>query len=84
VPAIDDNGFYLSESRAIMQYLANAYGKNDSVYPKHPKEKALVDHRLYFDLHFLQHEFGENYVIHNAFTILTCLIAPGEDFSIVK
>jgi len=61
IPTTDDNGFYLSESRATMQYLANAYGKDDSVYPKDPKKRAIVDQRLYFDMGTLYKTFGEVY-----------------------
>ncbi|XP_034178979.2 glutathione S-transferase 1-1-like isoform X1 [Osmia lignaria lignaria] len=49
IPTIDDNGFYLWESRAIITYLADQYGKNDSLYPKDIKKRAKVNQQLYFD-----------------------------------
>ncbi|XP_029670888.1 glutathione S-transferase 1-like [Formica exsecta] len=49
IPTIDDNGFILWESRPIMAYLVNKYAKNDSLYPKDPKQKAIVDQMMYFD-----------------------------------
>lgn len=49
IPTINDNGFVLWESRAIMGYLVDQYAKNDSLYPKDPKARALVNQRLFFD-----------------------------------
>ncbi|XP_029156857.1 glutathione S-transferase D1-like [Nylanderia fulva] len=49
IPTIDDKGFILCESRPIMAYLVNKYAKNDSLYPKDPKQKAIVDQMMYFD-----------------------------------
>ncbi|KAF7271534.1 hypothetical protein GWI33_015607 [Rhynchophorus ferrugineus] len=49
IPVLDDDGFQLGESNAILQYLADKY-PNDTLYPKHVKERALVNHRLCFNL----------------------------------
>ncbi|XP_031368767.1 glutathione S-transferase 1-1-like isoform X3 [Apis dorsata] len=61
IPTIDDNGFYLWESRAIMMYLADQYGKNDSLYPKDLKKRAIVNQRLYFDMCNLYKSFMDYY-----------------------
>lgn len=59
---MDDGGFYLNESRAMLQYLANKYGKDDSLYPKDPEARARVDMKLLFDMGTLYAKFGEAYV----------------------
>ncbi|XP_050294006.1 glutathione S-transferase 1 [Anthonomus grandis grandis] len=50
IPVLDDNGFQFGESNAILQYLADKYPKDSTLYPKDLKERALVNHRLCFNL----------------------------------
>ncbi|XP_065355310.1 glutathione S-transferase 1-1 isoform X2 [Calliphora vicina] len=58
IPVLDDDGFYLSESIAIMQYLCDRYGGENVLYPKSPKERALVNHRLCFNMSFYYSSIG--------------------------
>ncbi len=46
VPAIDDNGFTLSDSNAILVYLVQAYGQDDHWLPTDPKIAAEVQRWL--------------------------------------
>lgn len=49
VPTIDDNGYYLWESRAISTYLVDSKAPGNSLYPKDAKLRGLIDQKLYFD-----------------------------------
>ncbi|XP_017480610.1 PREDICTED: glutathione S-transferase 4-like [Rhagoletis zephyria] len=49
VPTLVDNGFAMFESRAILQYLANKYAPDNTIYPKNPEARAQVDKILFFD-----------------------------------
>ncbi|XP_067618362.1 glutathione S-transferase 1-1-like [Eurosta solidaginis] len=60
IPTLVDNGFSIWESRAILIYLVEKYGKNDSLYPKCPQKRAVINQRLFFDLG-LYSAFGEYY-----------------------
>ncbi|KAI8038787.1 glutathione S-transferase 1 [Drosophila gunungcola] len=51
IPVLDDNGTIVSDSHIICSYLADKYAPegNDSLYPKDPAQRRLVDARLYYD-----------------------------------
>jgi glutathione S-transferase len=42
IPALDDDGFVLTESNSILRYLANREGRDD-LYPAEPRERGRVD-----------------------------------------
>ncbi|CAG0905461.1 unnamed protein product [Darwinula stevensoni] len=50
IPTMNDGGFCLWESRAILRYLNKKYSKTDKLYPKDAKGSGLVDQRLDFDI----------------------------------
>lgn len=57
VPTLVDNNFSLWESRPICIYLVEKYAKDDFLYPKDPKKRAIVNQRLYFDMGTLTKRF---------------------------
>ena len=50
MPTINDNGFSLWESRAIITYLVEKYANNDALYPKDVEKRAAINQRLQFDV----------------------------------
>ncbi|KAL5277830.1 GstD1.2 family protein [Megaselia abdita] len=59
IPTLVDDGFALWESRSILTYLVDKYGRNDTLYPKDVKKRAVVNQRLYFDAGVLYQRFGD-------------------------
>jgi glutathione S-transferase len=49
LPAIKDDDFVMSESRAIAGYLAETYNQKGFLYPRDVKVRARVDQRMFFD-----------------------------------
>ncbi|KAL5283275.1 GstD1.2 family protein [Megaselia abdita] len=59
IPTLVDNGFALWESRAILGYLVDQYAKDDTLFPKDAKKRAVVSQRLYFDMGVLYQRFAD-------------------------
>ncbi|KAK9887078.1 hypothetical protein WA026_020017 [Henosepilachna vigintioctopunctata] len=49
IPSLDDNGFIVWDSHAIMMYLVDKYATNDSFYPKDLQKRTKVHQILFFD-----------------------------------
>lgn len=50
IPVLNDNGLIIGESVAIIQYLAEKYGKDSTFYPNCLAKRSVVHHRLAFHL----------------------------------
>jgi glutathione S-transferase len=48
VPVLNDNGFVLYESAAILSYLARRFKVKDHWYPQDPRARGLVDQYLHW------------------------------------
>ncbi|XP_065211016.1 uncharacterized protein LOC135839077 [Planococcus citri] len=90
VPTIqDEDGFAIWESHAINAYLADKYGKDDKLYPKDLKARAIVNQRLHFNNGVLLSTFRNTFltiVLNKNITQLTDqLKAPIENgYSLVE
>lgn len=46
---VEDDGFVLTQSRAIMIYLVNSRRLGSALYPQESRKRAVIDQRLYYD-----------------------------------
>lgn len=49
IPFLEENGFYLSESRAILHYLVDTRSPESGLLGRFPKRRAIIHQRLQFD-----------------------------------
>jgi len=62
VPAIDDNGFHLGESEAIIRYLLYSTKKGEEYYPTDPKRRALVDRYMPFHHNSVRRQVSKYFI----------------------
>jgi glutathione S-transferase len=49
VPTLEDNGYVIYESHAILRYLVNKYAPASDLYPQSPEKRGRVDFLLHYD-----------------------------------
>jgi glutathione S-transferase len=60
VPTLEENGFVLWESRAILNYLADTNGQH--LVPTSSKKKAIVNQRLYSEMDGIARKYADIFV----------------------
>ncbi|KAL5279129.1 GstD1.2 family protein [Megaselia abdita] len=65
IPTLVDDGVAIWESRPIMIYLVEKYGKEDSehLYPKDFQKRAIVNQRMFFDVGTFYQKIVEYYLL---------------------
>ncbi|KAJ3635650.1 hypothetical protein MTP99_008542 [Tenebrio molitor] len=49
IPTLEDSGYVIWDSHAIIAFLVGKYGKDDSLYPRDNPRRSVIDQRLRFD-----------------------------------
>jgi len=70
VPTVEEEDLIIWESPIVLQYLADKFAKDDSLFPKDVKKRAKVQFRIQFFMGTLMPRFGGAYgpVIHGGAT----------------
>ena len=75
--------FCFNISNAILQYLGDKYDTTGKLYPKEPKARAIVNHRLCFNLAMYYRSIAE-YVVSIINTILNYIYVKFIQFNLYK
>ncbi|KAK2580276.1 hypothetical protein KPH14_012523 [Odynerus spinipes] len=59
IPVLVDGDLVMGESNAILQYLGDKYDTSGKLYPKDPRARAIVNHRLCFNLAYYYRNISE-------------------------
>lgn len=74
VPVLDDNGFILTESQAIIIYLIEKFFPGGhSLYPKYAKQRARINQQLQFDCGILTPRFRAITVLVFSLLCFSCI-----------
>lgn len=76
IPVLDDNGFLLSEHIAIMQYICDKYAPDSKAYPKDPTIRALINHRLCFNMAHFYNAIAPYTLAPIFFEVIACSSLP--------
>lgn len=49
MPILEDSGFVIWDSHAIIAYLVGKYGEDDSLYPRDVQKRAEIDQLLHYE-----------------------------------
>lgn len=49
IPTLEDSGYVIWDSHAIIAFLVGKYGQDDSLYPRDNRRRSIIDQRLRFD-----------------------------------
>jgi len=63
LPVLNDFGYIVGESVAIIQYLASKYPRDETFYPKDPERNSIVHHRLAFYLSTYYRRIHDYYIL---------------------
>lgn len=78
---MDEDGFTIWDSHAIIVYLLSKYAKDNKLYPSDIRQQAVVNQRLHFDSGILFPRLRRTAVINISSTFTNLLISISRNLS---